>query len=139
MILLVLFRLSGRRTLSSMTSFDLVLLLIVSEAIQQAMIDNDNSLTNGVLVVVTLILCDIGMALLKRRSQSLEKLVDGVPTLIVDNGVPLKAVMDKARVDEDDVLAAARELRGLARMDQIRYAVLESSGAITIVPKLEPT
>jgi uncharacterized membrane protein YcaP (DUF421 family) len=52
--------------------------------------------------------------------------------------VPLRAVMDKARVDEDDVLAAARELRGLARMDQIRYAVLESSGTITIVPKSDP-
>jgi uncharacterized membrane protein YcaP (DUF421 family) len=139
MILLVLFRLSGRRTLSSMTSFDLVLTLIVSEAIQQALIDDDNSLTNGVLVVVTLVLCDIGMSLLKQRSQRVHKLVDGVPTIIVDNGRPLSEIMARARVDEADVLAAARELRGLSRMDQIQYAVLESSGTITIVPKPDHT
>lgn len=135
MVLLVIFRLSGRRTLSSMTSFDFVLLLIVSEAIQQALIDDDNSITHALLVVVTLVLTDVGMTLLKRRSQRIQKLVEGVPTIVVERGRPLKDRMARARIDEDDILAAARELRGIGRMDQIQYAVLESSGTITIIPK----
>jgi uncharacterized membrane protein YcaP (DUF421 family) len=135
MVLLVIFRLSGRRTLSSMTSFDLVLLLIVSEAIQQALVDDDNSMTHALLIVVTLVLTDVGMTLLKRRSERVQKLVEGLPTIVVDAGRPLKDRMARARIDEEDILAAARELRGIARMEQIQYAVLESSGTITIIPK----
>jgi uncharacterized membrane protein YcaP (DUF421 family) len=134
-ILLIIFRISGRRTLSNMTSFDLVLLLIVSEAIQQALIDDDNSAINGLLIVMTLVITDIGFALLKRRSARIQKLVDGVPTIVVDNGRPLQERMRCARIDENDVLSAARELQGLATMSQIQYAVLEANGKITIIPK----
>lgn len=57
-----------------------------------------------------------------------------MPLVIVEDGKPLKDRMDKARVDEDDVLTAARELQGLARMEQIKYAVLKRSGGISIIP-----
>lgn len=137
LILLVVFRIAGRRTLSSMTSFDLVLTLIISEAVQQAMLADDNSMTNGVLVVITLVLTDILFALVKRSSRRMEKWIDGVPTIIVDNGQPLHSRMRLARVDENDVLSAARELQGLSSLTQIRYAVLEANGKITIVPKSE--
>ena len=64
-----------------------------------------------------------------------EKWIDGVPTLLVQDGRPLKDRMDKARVDEEDILASARELQGLERMEQIKYAVLERGGHISIIPK----
>jgi uncharacterized membrane protein YcaP (DUF421 family) len=134
-VLLVLFRISGRRTLSQMTTFDFVLLLIIGEATQQALLGEDFSLTNACLVIVTLLAIDIGLSLLKARSPRLEKLIDGVPMIIVENGRVLKDRMDKSRIDESDVLEAARRLQGLERLDQIKFAVVEVSGGITIVPK----
>ncbi len=134
LFLLILFRLAGKRSISQITTFDFVLLLIISEATQQAMITNDFSITNALLVIITLVGIDIGMSLLKQRSDRLEKLVDGVPLVIVEDGKVLKDRMRKARVDEDDILTAARELQGLERMEQIKYAVLERSGGISIIP-----
>jgi uncharacterized membrane protein YcaP (DUF421 family) len=118
-----------------MTSFDLVLLLIISEATQNAMIGDDYSLTNGMLVVLTLIGLDILLSQVKRWYPAAEMWLDGKPTIIVEHGRPKTEVMALARVDERDVLAAAREKQGLERMDQIKYAVLETSGGISIVPR----
>ncbi|HKY32936.1 MAG TPA: YetF domain-containing protein [Candidatus Polarisedimenticolia bacterium] len=133
-ILMVIFRISGKRSLGQITTFDFVLLLIIAEAVQQGLSWQDYSLTGAFLLIVTLVGIDIGLSLLKRRAPSFEKWFEGVPLIIVENGRAIEERMKKARVDEDDVLAAARELRGLERMDQIRYAVLERSGHITIIP-----
>ncbi len=133
--LLLIFRLSGNRTLAQMTSFDLVLLLIISETTQQALIGEDQSMTNAALLIVTLVGISIILSLLKERMPRLEKWLDGTPMIIVENGKPLKDRMDKARIDEADILEAAREMQGLERSDQIKYAVLERSGRITIIPK----
>ena len=133
--LLVVVRITGRRALAEMTGFDFILLLIISEAVQQGMLDWDDSLTNAFLVVLTLVGADIGLSLLKERSRRLEKLLDGVPTVIVADGRPLAEVMQRARVDEADVLQAARQQQGLARLDQIQYAILERTGGITVIPR----
>ena len=135
LFLMVLFRVAGRRTLSEMTNFDLVLLLIVSEATQNAMIGEDFSLTNAFLVILTLIGLDVGLSLFKKLMPRVDRWLEGVPTVIVEDGRPVQDLMERARVDESDVLAAARELQGLERMDQIKYAVLERNGAISIIPK----
>lgn len=134
-ILLLVFRLSGKRTLSQVTTFDFVLLLIIAEATQQALLGQDYSITNFFLVVCTLLGMDIGLSVLKRTWPRLDLVLEGQPLIIVDNGRPLQEVMDKARVDQDDILTAARELHGLERMDQVKYAVLERSGGISIIPK----
>ena len=133
--LLLVFRIAGRRTLSQMTTFDFVLLLIISEQTQQAMVDNDPSLTNAFLMILTIVGLDIALSLVKQRSPQIEKWLEGTSTIIVENGRPLKDRMAKARVDESDVLTAARHLQGLEHMEQIKYAVLERSGGITIIPK----
>lgn len=132
--LLVLLRLSGRRTLAELTTFDFVLLLIIGEATQQALLGDDYSVTNAFLVIVTLIAIDVGFGLVKARLPAFGRLADGVPMIIVENGVPLSGRMEKARVDVADVLQAARE-QGLEGLGQIRYAVLEISGGISIIPK----
>ena len=75
------------------------------------------------------------MSLLKQRYKWVDRLLDDIPLLIVDDGKPLKDRMDKARVDEEDVLDAAREIHGLERMDQIRHAILERDGEISIIPR----
>ena len=134
LILLLIFRIAGKRTLSQVTTFDFVLLLIIAEATQQALLGQDYSITNFFLVVCTLLGMDIGLSLLKRRWPRLDLLLEGQPLILVDNGRPLQELMDKARVDKEDILTAARERHGLERMDQIKYAVLERSGGISIVP-----
>jgi len=127
--------LTGKRTLAQITSFDFVLLLIISEATQQALIGEDNSMTNAAIVVSTLIGLNIVMSLLKQRYNWVDRLLDDLPLLIVAEGKPLRDIMDKARVDENDVLDAARETQGLEHMDQIRHAILERNGKISIIPK----
>ena len=134
LVLLVIFRLSGKRTLAEVTTFDLVLLLIISEATQQAMVDSDNSMTNAFLLIGTLVGMNILMSELKQHFKPMERLLDGVPLLIVEHGKPIKHRMEKERVDVDDVLDAAREHHGLERLDQIKFAVLERNGKISIVP-----
>lgn len=133
--LLLIFRISGKRSLAQITTFDLVLVLIISETTQNALVGDDYSITTALLLIMTLMGIDIALSVWKLRSPLLEKLVDGVPLIIVEDGKPLKERMHKARVDEDDVLTAARELQGLERMEQIKYAVLERSGGISIIPK----
>lgn len=134
-VLLVLFRIAGKRSLTEVTTFDLVLLLIISEATQQAMIDNDNSMTNALLLVVTLIAMNILFSVLASRWKGFGKLVEDVPLVLVENGKLLEDRMHRERVSEDEVMEAARELQGLERLEQVRYAILERNGHITIIPR----
>ncbi|WP_242928333.1 DUF421 domain-containing protein [Pontibacter vulgaris] len=133
--LLLIFRISGKRTLSEATVFDFVLLLIISETTQQALLADDYSITNGFLLITTLLIVDVGMSLFKQRFTAVEKILDGVPLIIIDNGKMLKERMKKSRVNESDIMESARELQGLENLDQIKYAILEKDGKITIIPK----
>ena len=125
----------GQRTPADTTTFDLVLLLIISEAIQNGLVGNDYSLTNAALIVFTLVLLDIGLSLIKQRSPRLEALIDGVPLVLFRKGKPRHEDMARERVDMDDILAAARERHGVARVEDIDEAVLERSGEISVIPR----
>ena len=133
--LILLFRIAGKRSLAQVTTFDLVLGLIISEALQQAMIDGDDSMSNAFLVVTTLVGLNIGLSLIKQRSESVERVFDGAPTVVFADGKLLPQPMDRERVDEADILNAGRELHGLYSLDQVRYAVVERNGSVTVVPK----
>ena len=135
LILLVILRLSGRRTLAQSTPFDFVLLLIVAETTQQALLGDDFSVTNAVVLIVTLVAMDIGMSLLKKRSGRLARFMDGTPSVQIAQGVPDWEAMGRAQVDLADILSAARSAHGLRRLDEIDFAVLEQSGGISIIPK----
>jgi uncharacterized membrane protein YcaP (DUF421 family) len=133
--LLLIFRVSGKRTLAQITTFDFILLLIVSEATQNALVGNNASMAHAFLVILTLVAIDIALSLLKQRWPMLDRWIEGLPLVIVEKGRPLKENMRHARVDEEDVLTAARERQGLLTMDQIGLAVLERNGQISIVPQ----
>ncbi len=87
-----------------------------------------------ILVVATLIALDLGAALLKRRNEWLARLLDGSPIIIVEDGVPMQWRMSKARLTLDDIMESARE-SGLERLDQIRYAIVERNGKISIIQR----
>ena len=88
-VLLALFRLSGKRALAEVTSFDLVLLLIISEATQSALVNSDNSMTNALLLVTTLIGMNILFSVLAKRWKGFDKLIEDVPLVILEHGKPL--------------------------------------------------
>lgn len=134
LFVLVILRLAGKRSFAEMTTFDFVLILIIGDSAQQALLGNNYSLTNSFLVIITLVLMDIGFSLWKQRSKKVDTILEGLPLIILENGIPLKERMAKSRVDEQDILASARKLRGVARLDQIQYAVLERDGAISVIP-----
>ncbi|MGE5436467.1 MAG: DUF421 domain-containing protein [Syntrophothermus sp.] len=137
LFLLVIFRFSGKRTLAQTTNFDLVLLLIISETTQQAMVDNDHSITNAFLLIMTLIGSSILLSFLKQRYKKLEQWLEGLPLIIMEDGKLHKDRMKKDRVDESDVLNAARLKHGIENLDQIKYAVIEKNGEISIIPDKE--
>jgi uncharacterized membrane protein YcaP (DUF421 family) len=135
LFLLVVFRVTGQRSLSQVTTFDFVLLLIISETTQQALLGEDFSVTGACLLIVTLFTLDQGLAWLKDRSAVVERVTEGLPLVVVEDGKPIREHLDHSLIDEDDVLQAARQLQGLERMEQIKYAVLERNGGITVIPK----
>jgi len=132
--LMVLFKISGRRSLGELTSFDFVLLMVIGEATQQALLGDDFSVTNAILVIITLMVIDIGFSLIKRRFKRVAKLIDGGPTIVVENGMFLRHRMHEARIQDDDIMEAARIGQGFERVDQIKYAILERNGKISIIP-----
>lgn len=134
LVLLLVFRLTGKRTLAQVTTFDLVILLIISEATQQALLGDDFSLVHAALVIVTLVLLQRCSDFLAWRFRRFEKVTVGVPSLLVADGAVLTDALDSNRLDESDIMEAARSKQGLERLDQVRWAVLEASGEITIVP-----
>jgi uncharacterized membrane protein YcaP (DUF421 family) len=136
--LLLIFRAFGKRSLAQITTFDFVLLLIIAETTQQALLGDDFSVTNSLLLIATLFILDNLLSRMKQRWRWFERAAEGLPLLIVKDGEPLLDRMEKVSVDLEDILSAARELRGLDRLDQIKYAVLEKSGGISIVP-FDPT
>lgn len=131
--LMVLFKIAGRRSLAELTTFDFVLLMIIGEATQQALLGNDFSLTNSMLVIVTLIAIDVGLSLLKQRSQWVQRLIDGGPTIIVENGKILHERLRHARLVEADVMEAARSSQGIETLEQIKFAIIERNGKISVI------
>lgn len=132
--LLILFRLIGKRAIGEITNFDFVVLLIVSEAVSSSLVANDTSLTGALLAVTTLLLLDIALSTLKQKSPWLARLLEDEPVHLMRNGKLLRDRMEKERVDEADILEAARQTHGLEKLDQIRSAVLERQGSISIIP-----
>lgn len=134
LLLLLVFRLSGKRTLAQITAFDFVLLLIISEATQQALLRNDFSMTQSALVILTLVAADRFADLIAWRSRRADRALNSGPIVLVDHGEPLRDRMAMARISEDDILEQARTTQGLRGMGEIDFAVLERSGTISIIP-----
>lgn len=132
--LLLLFKVLGRRSMSELTIFDFVLLLIIGEATQQALLGDDFSVTNALLVIMTLIGIDVLLSRLKWRWPAFDLWLEGSPIIVVENGVPLQSRLQAARLKVEDILESARESQGLERIEQIKFAIIEKNGKISIIP-----
>jgi uncharacterized membrane protein YcaP (DUF421 family) len=133
-VLWLVFRIGGRRTLAEITTFDFILLLVIGDAAQNALVGDDFAITTAALVIVTLLLLDVLMARLSGRSERLRRAIESAPVIVIDNGRVCEQVMRDEGVDVEEVLAAARERHGLRGLDQIKFAIVERHGGISVVP-----
>ncbi|GGM71829.1 DUF421 domain-containing protein [Thermopolyspora flexuosa] len=133
--LLVIFRISGKRTLAQVTTFDFVLLLVISEATQQALLGEDFSVTMAVLVILTFVTLDRIADYLGWRFPRLGLVIDGAPVVLIERGRPLEDRMRQHQLDLEQILQEARTTQGIRSTDEIDYAILERSGAISVIPR----
>jgi uncharacterized membrane protein YcaP (DUF421 family) len=131
--LLVSLRLAGKRELGQMTPFDLVVILLVANAVQNAMVGPDTSLTGGLIAAGVLIAGNYGVAEARERLPWLRRAVEGTPTLLINGGKLVTEHLRREGLDEDEVLMAIRE-HGIAEVKDVRMAVLETDGSISIIP-----
>ena len=133
--LLFVFSIAGKRSMAEMDTFDMVTMLIISEATKNALVGQNSSMTYSFLVIITLVACTVFMAWLKARSPRMEHVLQGGPVILVENGRFFRERMKAAYVDEQDILSSARKEQAIERLDQIKFAILETSGQISIIPK----
>jgi uncharacterized membrane protein YcaP (DUF421 family) len=132
--LIVGIRVFGKRQIGAMNVYDLVLVLAVANAVQNAMTRGSGQLGVGIAAAGTLLVLGRLLGLVFVRRPALERRVVGVPTLIVQDGQLNRANMRREGITEDEVQAAAREY-GLADLSEVRLAVLEPDGSLSVVPK----
>ena len=138
LVVLVGLRISGKREIGQMTVFDLVVLLLIANAVQNAMVGPDTSLIGGILAAVVLLLVNAMVARLRLRWPRLRRWVEGTPTLLVLHGEVIPQHMRQEGIDEESLLTALRE-HGVAEMSGVEMAVLEIDGSISVVPVGETT
>ncbi len=130
LVILVGVRLSGKREVGQMTPFDLTLLLLLSNAVQNAMTGPDTSLWGGIAAAITLLLMNYFIAELSGVNRRFRRFVQGSPTLLIHNGELVPANMAREHVTEDEVERALRE-HGIASVKDVSLAVLEVDGSIS--------
>ncbi|XXN66692.1 DUF421 domain-containing protein (plasmid) [Enterobacter ludwigii] len=133
LVLLVVFRIAGRRALLQMTSFDLILLLIISEATQQALLGDDFSVTGAALTIITLIVLDIIFGFIKKRTRWADYMLDGSAVILVEYGMPMEDKMKKTGITLDDIMVSARTSQGIDDLSRIKFAILEKNGHISVI------
>jgi uncharacterized membrane protein YcaP (DUF421 family) len=138
LVVLVGLRLSGKREIGQMTVFDLVLLLLIANAVQNAMVGPDTSLVGGILAAVVLLFVNTLVARLRLRWPSIRRWVEGTPTLLILHGEAIPQHMLREGIDTESLLTALRE-HGVAEISGVEMAVLEIDGSISVVPVGEKT
>jgi len=132
--LLVLLRLTGKRQIGQLAPFDLVLLLVLSNAVQNSMNAGDNSLIGGLLSAATLVLLNYGVGLATYKIKALEAVVEGRPQVLIHNGKLFKDVVAKTRLTQHELEAALRQA-GCMCVEEVHAAFLENDGGISVIPK----
>jgi uncharacterized membrane protein YcaP (DUF421 family) len=132
--LLVALRLFGRRELSQLTAFDLIVLLTLSNILQNAMIGNDNSVAGGILGAIVLLSVNAAIAFAAFRSRRFERLVDGSPQVLIHDGKIDRKAMRSTLLTEQDLYAAIHG-QGLESLEDVRLAIAEPNGNVSVIPK----
>ena len=134
--LLILLRFTGKRQVGQLAPFDLVLLLVLSNSVQNAMNGGDNSVVGGLVSATTLVALNSVVAVVTSRSKKAEALIEGHPLVLIHNGKLYDAMMERANITHHELNSALRQA-GCGCVEDVRYAVLENNGAISVVARQE--
>jgi uncharacterized membrane protein YcaP (DUF421 family) len=132
--LIVLLRLTGKRQIGQMAPFDLVLLLVLSNALQNAMTGGDNSVGGGMISAVTLVATNWVVGLVTYKSKRVEALVEGRPEVLIHNGKLFEKALQHTTITHHELMTALRKA-GCACIEDVRGALLETDGTISVIPK----
>lgn len=135
-VLLLMLRVTGRRTGKRLTPFEILLIFLLGGQMTQSILADDRSFTNAFTGVSTVVLCHTFTAWLKTKSSRIARVIDGTPLVIYAHGEWQTDCMEMVRVQKEDVMQHARE-EGLTREDQMRYVIVERNGAVSIIKKGE--
>lgn len=127
-------RVVGRRELSSMTPTDLVLLVIIGDLVQSGVTQSDMSVTGITIAVSTMALLSVGSSYLSFKSRRIERVLEGVPLILVEDGKPIERNLRSERMTMDDLMEEARG-QGIERLDEVKWAVLERGGSLSFIKK----
>lgn len=133
LFLVMILRLSGKREVGQMSILELIVILLISDAVQNSMVGEDTTLIGGLLAVMTLLGLDYGLSRLAGRSRRLRRVIEGEPRLLIRDGRLLGKALREEKVEPEKVRAAVRA-QGLARVEDVRLAVLETDGSISVIP-----
>jgi uncharacterized membrane protein YcaP (DUF421 family) len=132
--LIVLTRVIGRRELSSLQPFDLILLIVLGDAVQQGLTQDDYSLTGALLAVGTIAVLQVFVSWVSYRFPRTRQVFEGSPIIVVQDGEPIENNLKRERLDIDDVAEEARQ-QGIAHLADVKWAVLETTGKISFIKK----
>ena len=130
----LLTRVIGRRELSSLAPFDLILLIVVGDAIQQGLTQDDYSVTGAVLVIGTLALLQVLMSFMSFKFPRLRPVLEGEPVIIFEDGKPVDRNLRRERLTVAEIAAQAR-LQQIESLDEVKWAVLETNGQIAFIKR----
>jgi uncharacterized membrane protein YcaP (DUF421 family) len=133
--LIILLRITGKRQVGQLAPFDLVLLLVLSNAVQNAMNGGDNSVTGGIISATTLIVLNGLIGRLTYKSKKLERVIEGRPDILIHNGKVFTEVLERQLLTHHELNAALRAA-GCSCPEEVHYAILENTGQITVQPRL---
>jgi uncharacterized membrane protein YcaP (DUF421 family) len=133
-VLLLLTRVIGRRELSSLQPFDLILLIVLGDAVQQGLTQDDYSLTGAFLVIFTFAVLQVFVSWLGYRFPRARPVLEGEPIVIVQDGELIARNLRRERVTPEEVAEAGRT-NGIAHLSEVRWAVLETNGTISFIKK----
>ncbi len=128
----ILMRIWGRKHLAEVTTFDFILLLFISEAIQNSLVDDDSSLFGGMIVIVTFLFWSTLLNKLSFRFKKVEEAVDGRPKVIIKDGVIQEKVRKKEELTQQEIQSALRE-NGIEDVKKVKQATIEPNGHITVI------
>ncbi len=133
LFIFVAFRFSGKRQIGQLSPFDFVVLLIIANVVQNAVIGPDNSLGGGIIGAITILLLNYVLNEILFRSKKARHLLEPSPTILIHNGKINSSSMEKERITQDELLAALRK-NGVLEPSKVRYAILEENGSISVIP-----
>ena len=129
-------RVLGKKHVGQLSIIDLVLILLISNAVQNAMVGEDTTLLGGIIAAVTLIILNLFFSFIAYRSRKIDEIIEGTPTLLIHNGQMIKKHLEQENISVEELERVIRE-HGIEKISEVKTAIMELDGTISVISKVE--